>query len=165
MLGDDLFSAMGTTIKQAGGRSGQYQVDYHYQANCARIAAENGTKRLFLVSSPGADSHSRIFYTRIKGELEDHVLQLPFEMHCLFRPSLIQGDRSEKRQGEKIGLAVLTGVSRMVQKTGFSTLGKFVSKIRAISGDELASSMLRVAESSLPNGSHIFEYNQIQDFE
>ena len=151
LKGGDLFSAMGTTIKQAGSKEAQYAVDYHYQATVAKFAAENGVRRLFLVSSPNAKASSPIFYSRIKGELEDYVATLEFENIIYFRPSLIVGDRPEKRLGEEMGVAVM------------QILGKFpfMSKYRSIRGTELAQSISMSAAESFSKKITAFEFDEI----
>ena len=74
--GDVLFSALGTTKKDAGGKKEQYLVDYTFQYEFARIAAINGVENYSLVSSVGANSKSSFFYPKIKGELEQAVKKL-----------------------------------------------------------------------------------------
>lgn len=102
ITGDELFSAMGTTIKQAGSKDVQYKIDYTYQFEVAKAAVKNGIENYVLVSSSGANSKSRNFYLRIKGELEDAVGILPFKKIIIFQPSLLLGERKEKRAGETI---------------------------------------------------------------
>ena len=104
--GDVLFSCMGTTIKQVKTKENQYKVDYTYQYETAKFAAENGIKTYVLVSSAGANPKSKSFYTRMKGELEEAILQLPFGKIRILRPSFLMGNRTEFRLGERIGIAV-----------------------------------------------------------
>lgn len=104
--GDVLFSTMGTTIKTAKTKENQYRVDFTYQHEFAKAAAENGVGAYVLVSSMGADSKSSVFYSRIKGELEEAVSRLNFRKCNIVRPSILDGDRKEKRSGEKIGLVI-----------------------------------------------------------
>ncbi len=103
VTGDELFSALGTTRKAAGSLEAQYRVDYTYQYNAAKAAADNGVKTLVLVSSPGANPKSKIFYTRMKGELDRDVQKLPFEIIVLIKPSLLTGKRENTRLGETLG--------------------------------------------------------------
>ncbi|MDP3433936.1 MAG: NAD(P)H-binding protein [Bacteroidota bacterium] len=104
--GDVLFSTLGTTIKTAKTKENQYRVDFTYQYEFAKAAAENGVGAFVLVSSMGADSKSSVFYSRIKGELEEVVSKLNFRKCTIVRPSILDGDRKEKRLGEKIGLVI-----------------------------------------------------------
>jgi uncharacterized protein YbjT (DUF2867 family) len=99
---DDVFCCLGTTMAKAKTREMFRRVDYEYPVRAARIAREMGARRYFLVSSIGADSRSRIFYTRVKGEVERDIAGLGFEAMHIFRPSLLLGERVEKRPGEDI---------------------------------------------------------------
>lgn len=114
--GDVLFSTMGTTIKTAKTKENQYRVDFTYQHEFAKAAAENGVEAYVLVSSMGADSKSSVFYSRIKGELEDAVSNLNFRKCIIVRPSILDGDRKEKRAGEKIGLVASRFLTRYIFK-------------------------------------------------
>ena len=76
LQGDVLFSCLGTTIKAAGSQANQWKVDYTYQYEAAKAARENGVDTYALVSSVSATPKSKIFYTRMKGELEEAVKQL-----------------------------------------------------------------------------------------
>jgi len=114
--GDVLYSTMGTTIKTAKTKENQYRVDFTYQYEFARIAAENGVSAYVLVSSMGANPKSSVFYSRIKGELEDAIAKLNFRKLLVFRPSILDGDRQEKRAGEKIGLVVSRFLTRFILK-------------------------------------------------
>ncbi|MEW5843030.1 MAG: NAD(P)H-binding protein [Bacteroidota bacterium] len=102
ITGDELFSALGTTIKQVGSKEAQYKIDYTYQFEVAKAALENNVQSYILVSSYGADSKSKNFYLRIKGELEEAISILQFEKTIIFQPSLLLGERKEKRTGETI---------------------------------------------------------------
>lgn len=114
--GDVLFSTMGTTIKSAKTKENQYRVDFTYQQEFAKAAAENGVEAYVLVSSMGADSKSSVFYSRIKGELEEAVSKLNFRKCTIVRPSILDGDRKEKRAGEKIGLLISRFITKFVLK-------------------------------------------------
>ena len=106
LSGDVLFSCLGTTIKAAGSQEAQWKVDYTYQYETAKMARENGVKTYVLVSSVGASSRSKIFYPRMKGQLEDDVKKLGFPgCFILQPPSLIR--KGSDRFGEKAGVAVL----------------------------------------------------------
>lgn len=107
LKGDVLFSAMGTTIGKAGSKEAQYKIDFTYQYNTAKGAAENGVSTYELVSSAGASPSSKIFYSRMKGELEEAVKKLSFKRIYLIQPGILAGNRQEKRIGERIGISVL----------------------------------------------------------
>lgn len=116
LTGDILFSALGTTLKQAGSKEKEYEVDFTFNLNFARKARENGIENYVLVSSIGADAKSRIFYTRMKGELDEAIAKLNFKNLAVLRPALLTGDRKEKRPAEKISLPVLRFLTRFMLK-------------------------------------------------
>jgi uncharacterized protein YbjT (DUF2867 family) len=94
---------LGTTIRKAGSQQAFRTVDFAYPAEIARLGLERGAHHFLLVSALGADARSRVFYNRVKGELENAVLALPYRAHTIVRPSLLLGEREETRLGEKIG--------------------------------------------------------------
>jgi uncharacterized protein YbjT (DUF2867 family) len=105
--GDVLFSALGTTIGAAGSEAAQYEVDHGFQLAVARAARANGVPALVVVSSAGASPGSRLFYARMKGALERDVEALGFERLRLLRPGILDGERRERRAGERWALRVL----------------------------------------------------------
>jgi uncharacterized protein YbjT (DUF2867 family) len=100
---DQIFCALGTTIKQAGSQEAFRRVDLEFPLAAAQLGAERGVRHFLLVSAVGASAKSRIFYNRIKGELEDALRTLPFRSVTIVRPSLLVGERNEIRLGEQIG--------------------------------------------------------------
>jgi uncharacterized protein YbjT (DUF2867 family) len=114
--GDVLFSTLGTTIKTAKTKENQYRVDYTYQYEFAKAASLNGVPTYLLVSSMGANPKSSVFYSRMKGELEDAVSKLPFQRLFIVRPSILDGNRQEKRTGEKFGLILSRFVTKFILK-------------------------------------------------
>jgi uncharacterized protein YbjT (DUF2867 family) len=104
---DAVICALGTTMRIAGSQEAFRRVDHDYPLATARLAHAHGTPTYVLNSSVGADRHSRIFYTRVKGELEHALEQVGFRSLTLVRPGFIDGDRDEFRTGERITLAML----------------------------------------------------------
>ncbi len=104
---DEVYLALGTTIKVAGSQAAFRAVDYDANLAVATAALAAGVKRTGLVSAMGADPHSKVFYNRVKGELESALGQMPFEALVIARPSLLIGDRVElgqaARPGEQLG--------------------------------------------------------------
>ena len=107
---DEVFLALGTTIKAAGSQEAFRAVDFDANLAVARAALAAGARRAGLVSAMGASAKSGIFYSRVKGELEDALAALPFEGLVIARPSILAGDRGglgqPERRGEKTALAV-----------------------------------------------------------
>lgn len=110
VVGDVLFSTMGTTMKKAGSQAVQYKIDYTYQYNTAKIASDNGVETLVLLSSAGASSKSKVFYSRIKGELDEAVQKLKFTSVAIIRPSMLAGNRKEFRLAEKIVTPIMYAI-------------------------------------------------------
>jgi uncharacterized protein YbjT (DUF2867 family) len=149
----DAFCCLGTTIKKAGSQDAFYKVDFTYVLELARAASRAGAKQFLLVTALGADPKSRIFYSRVKGEVEEAVRQVRFESVHIFRPSLLLGERAESRPGERAGMLV----SRVL---GFAFVGP-LRVYRPIAGRDVALAMLRVAKEAAP-GRHVYPSDQIQ---
>jgi uncharacterized protein YbjT (DUF2867 family) len=109
--GDVLFSAIGTTLKKAGGKVAQYKVDFTYQYTFAKVASENRVPVYVLVSSAGANPDSIIFYTKMKGELEREIRKLPFSHIHIFQPGPLEGEREVERKTEQTGIKVMRFVT------------------------------------------------------
>ena len=101
---DDVFCALGTTIRKAGSQQAFRCVDYDLPLAVADHALKFGARQFVLVSSIGADARSKNFYLRTKGELEDMLRRLPFKALHIFRPSFLIGKREESRLGESIAI-------------------------------------------------------------
>ena len=139
---DDVFCCLGTTIKKAGSQDAFYEVDFLYVHELARTALAYGATQFLLVSSLGANPHSRIFYSRVKGEVEEAVSRLSYRTVHIFRPSLLLGERAERRLGEGVGIAV----SRVVSPLMVGPLRKY----RPIAADAVAAAMVRAALGGKP---------------
>ena len=100
---DDVYCALGTTIRTAGSRAAFERVDYHMVVDLARTARRAGAKRFIVVSAAGSSEKSLAFYSRVKARMEKAVADLGFEAVHILRPSLLLGDRDEFRPAEKIG--------------------------------------------------------------
>lgn len=109
------FSCLGTTLKKAGSRTAFYQTDYGLNAHFASLLAKQQT-HLILVSALGADKHSRFFYNRVKGELEEYLQSLALEKLSILRPSLLLGHRGEARRLEDLSQYVFNKISPWMPK-------------------------------------------------
>lgn len=150
ITGDDLFSALGTTIKQAGSKEVQYTIDFTYQFEFAEYAVRNGVKNYLLVSSSGANAESNNFYLRIKGELEEKISRLPFDSINIFQPSLLVGDRDQKRAGENLAAPVLKFITKVVFK-----------KYRPIEGFIVAKAMINASNRPSYKTSNLYTLDEI----
>ncbi|MBA2674598.1 NAD(P)H-binding protein [Ramlibacter sp.] len=109
---DEVYLALGTTIKVAGSQAAFRAVDFDANVNVARAALAGGAKRLGLVSAMGADARSSIFYNRVKGETEDTIAAMGYQGFVAARPSFLVGDRTllgqPVRSGEGLALRIST---------------------------------------------------------
>jgi len=134
----DAFSALGSTLKQAGSKAAFYQIDHDYNLVFAQVTHQQGARHLLLVSAMGADASSIIYYNRVKGELESDVQKVGFEQVSIFRPSLLIGARSqEARLAEGFAQKLFT-MSQSVLPATFSS--------RPIEAGRVALAMWQVAQ-------------------
>jgi uncharacterized protein YbjT (DUF2867 family) len=111
--GDILFSALGTTKKEAGGKQRQYIIDYTYQYEFAKIATENGVDQLSLVSSIGANPKSFMFYPKMKGKLESDVKKLKFKKIDIFQPPILIRQPEIIRKAEKKAISIIQKLNKL----------------------------------------------------
>lgn len=115
---DDVYIALGTTIKAAGSQAAFRRVDYDYVLNVARAARRSGASTLGIVSAVGADASSRVFYNRVKGEMERDVISLGYASVVIAQPSLLLGDREAlgqaSRLGERLARSLLGPISKLI---------------------------------------------------
>lgn len=151
---DDVFCCLGTTIKKAKTKEAMWKIDVDYPVAIAKLASSQGAKKFLLVSSMNADPNSPIFYSKMKGKLEEAIKRIPFESIAIFRPSLLLGNRQEYRMGERAAAAIFT-------KVPFLFAGP-LKKYKAIEGKTVASAMYRTAQGNNP-GVTIYPSEQIQE--
>jgi uncharacterized protein YbjT (DUF2867 family) len=154
IVGDDLFCAMGTTLKKAGSKEAQYKIDCTYPYEIAKIAKVNGVKQFILVSSVGANFDSSNFYLRTKGDLEKKMKSLGFQNFVCVRPSMLLGDREEYRLGEKIGAVLSNFLSPLL----YGSLRKY----HGIESSDVAKAMQKFASQGL-SGVKYVEYDEIMN--
>lgn len=154
IVGDDLFSAMGTTIKKAGSQDAQYRIDHTYPYQVAKSAKMNGVRNYALVSSAGANANSKVFYSRMKGELDKDVTDLDFDKRVIVKPSIIEGNRPESRLGETVGLKAMHAL-------------KFIpglSKYQPAPAELIASCMIKALNDTSLSGNCEFEWKEVLDY-
>src|SRR6266700_921850 len=149
---EDIFCAMGTTIRKAGSQDAFRRVDYEYPLSAAKLALNAGAKQFILVSSVGADAQSKNFYLRTKGELEQAVNALGFRAVHIFRPSILLGKREEFRAGERIATTIAPALNLVL-------LGG-LHRYRAIHAATVGRAMVAIARQAM-SGTNVHEYDQI----
>ncbi|MCU0471805.1 MAG: NAD(P)H-binding protein [Bacteroidales bacterium] len=150
--GNDLFICTGTTIRKAGSVANVEKIDRDLPAVVAEAAHKNGVKKIAVVSSIGADTNSKNYYLRIKGEMEENILKMGFEKTVIVRPSILLGERKEIRAGEIVGKAVMKAIQPVFT-------GKF-RKYRPIHGRDVAKAMISLLEKEA--GKNIFESDELK---
>ena len=143
LIADDVYCCLGTTRRQAGSKAAFYKVDFGYVVQLAALAAGNFAAQFMVVSSLGADAESRVYYNRVKGEMEAAVRQAPFRAIHIFRPSLLLGERATlpgqaPRLGERITAALLALARPLLRGP--------LRPYRAVPAATVAAAMLRAAE-------------------
>ena len=151
---DEAYLALGTTIKVAGSEAAFRAVDFDASLAVACAAQVAGARRIGVVSAMKADAGSRIFYSRVKGELEEAVAGLGFEGVVVARPSLLVGDREalgqDERAGEKIGLQVGRWLKPLIP-----------ANFRPITATEVARALLRAVP--IAKGHRVLLSGEMQD--
>ncbi len=150
---DDIFCSLGLIAQKASSKEEYYKVDVSYPYQMAQLAITFGAKRYFLVSSIGANSQSRFFYWKMKGEAERRILSLPFKSVRIFRPALIIGPRKEFRLNEFLAILLFKIFS-------FLFVGK-ASRFKPMYAKDIARAMVRSAMDDRA-GVHIYESSDIR---
>lgn len=151
---DDVFCCLGTTMKKAGSKEAFRQVDFVYPYELARKARESGAEQYLLISAMGANRGSFFFYNRVKGEVEEGISRLPgYKSISIFRPSLLFGEREEKRLGEGIAGKLMQFIKPLM-------IGP-LRKYRGIHARTVANGMLKTAQQK-PRGVHVYESEEIK---
>jgi len=149
---DDVFCCLGTTRAKAGSKENFYQVDFHYPLLLAKNSYKVGAKQYLLVSSLGANKKSSIFYSRVKGEVEEAVASVGFQTVHIFRPSFLSGPRTEVRKGEEAAI-------RFYKIFGFLIPKKY----KGIESIKVARAMFHFASQN-QKGNFIHESGELQNF-
>lgn len=134
---------LGTTIKKAGSEAAFRQVDYDFVLNFAEETHRIGAVSLHVVTAHGAAAKSGIFYSRVKGEIEEKLQALNLPSLHIYRPSLLIGDRAEHRPGENAAAVAAKLLGPVFKLPGLNA-------IQPTPAPRLAAYILQVAEGSAP---------------
>jgi uncharacterized protein YbjT (DUF2867 family) len=148
---DDVFCCLGTTIKKAGSQEAFRKVDSEIPSAVAREARAAGARQFLIVTAVGANAGSSVFYNRVKGEVEDALAALEFPGGLkVFHPSLIVGERAERRPAERAAMALMIA-TRPLFAGG-------LTRYRAIDAVDVARAMRRAAALEPPSpGVQVYE--------
>lgn len=110
--GDCIFCCIGTTNAQVKGNKTEYRkIDFDIPVNAARFGKEAGFQQFLIVTAASANSNSRIFYNRLKGEVEEVIATFSYQALHIFRPSFLLGNRAEQRMGERIVKSIFKAIA------------------------------------------------------
>lgn len=152
ITGDVLFSCLGTTLKAAGSKEKQWEIDFEIPARFAAIARENRVNSFVLVSSADASAKSMIFYSKMKGKLEVRIAELGFGQYIIFRPGMLLR-RDTDRPAEKV----------LVKTLGFFNSLGLLKKYKPLPTEILAMKLAK-APKTLPQGTSVIILEKIADF-
>ena len=113
---ETVMCCLGTTIKNAGSQEAFREVDHHIPIRIAREARCKGARHFVVVSAMGADPQSRIFYNRVKGDMEAELQTLGYPHVTIIHPSLLLGDRKQPRTGERIASVLMRLFKPLIPK-------------------------------------------------
>lgn len=154
VVGDDFFCTIGTTIKKAGSKKAFRKVDFEYPRQFSAFALQNKVKQFLIISSLSADAKSGNFYLKTKGEIQDFLKDCNFESVAVLQPSLLLGNRTEFRLGEKVGAFFMKTLS-------FLFLGN-LKKYKSIEAKTVAKALFKIAQKN-DTGFKIYESDAIQE--
>lgn len=135
---EEVYLALGTTIKAAGSRTAFEAIDYSANVAIARAALESGATKIGVISALGADPDSAIYYNRIKGRTEQALHLMGWPVLVIARPSLLVGDRAPlgqmPRPGERMGLLASRCLGPLIPSTYRPVAAQDVAKglVRAV---------------------------------
>lgn len=133
----ELYCCLGTTIKKAGAREAFEKVDFEYSLAIASLAKKQGVPHMLVITAMGANEQSRFYYNRVKGKLENALIELGLQRLSIIRPSLLVGPREEFRLGEKVGEKLLKLANPLL-------IGP-LKRSRAIEASQVAKAMIVIA--------------------
>ncbi|WOP14771.1 NAD(P)H-binding protein [Ottowia sp. SB7-C50] len=151
---DEAYVALGTTIKVAGSQAAFRAVDLDAVTAVARAAQSAGATKLGIVSAMGADPSSRVFYNRVKGEMEQKVRALGIDTTVFARPSLLEGDRASLQQPRRPAERWLQAAMRALRPVTPANL-------RAIAARDVAVSLIEALRTRAP-GAHVLLSGALQ---
>lgn len=111
---DEVYLALGTTIKVAGSQAAFRAVDLDANLAVAKAAVAAGAHRVGLVSAAGANARSPVFYNRVKGELEEAIKAMDLAAVVIAQPSLLLGSREGLQQPSRIGEKIATPIAKLL---------------------------------------------------
>jgi uncharacterized protein YbjT (DUF2867 family) len=134
-----VFCCIGTTQKKVKGDKDLYRkIDFEIPVKTARFCKEAGCEKFIIISAVGANSQSKTFYLRLKGEVEEALQTIGLKAVHIMQPAMLLGDRKEQRIVEQIIEVPMKLLSGLLSGT--------LRKYRSIHGKIVAAAMLNAAK-------------------
>ena len=149
----DVFCCLGTTRKKAGSKEQFEKVDFEYPMSIASLAKNQRVQHFIVISAMGASEKAMAYYSRVKGKLENELVKLEFPRLSIIRPSLLTGNRTEFRLGEKLGEKVLKVFNPLL-------IGG-LKKYQSIEASQVATAMIAIALSEDKTPVKIYKSNEL----
>ncbi len=147
---DFVFSAIGTTQSKVNWNKDEYRkIDYDINSNIALACKKFKVKNFSLVSTAGAKYKSNNFYLNLKGEIEKNIISMNLLSTSIYRPSLLLGNRKDRRIGEKIAQFLMPKFSFLMPEI-----------YKPIKAKNVAISMINISKS-IQKGHKIYHYREI----
>ncbi|MFH4965977.1 NAD(P)H-binding protein [Gaetbulibacter sp. M235] len=143
-IADEVFCCIGTTKAKTPDEATYLKIDYGIPVSLAQICVKRGIKTFIVISALGANKKSKLFYNRTKGKMEEDVLREKIMNTYILQPSLITGNRTEKRSSEKIGKIFMTVLNPLL-------LGS-LKKYRSIQAKTIVNAMIWLANNNYKSG-------------
>ncbi|MGZ5245962.1 MAG: NAD(P)H-binding protein [Flavitalea sp.] len=152
--GDVIFCCIGTTMKNVkGNKELYYSIDHDIPIHAANFGYNHGFTQFAMVSSVGAKKGARNFYLHLKGTTEEDLKKFSFQAVHIFRPSMLLGERTEKRTAEKIAQKLMKSVKAFIP-----------SKYKPVEAREVANAM-KEAVKRPRSGTHLYHYREIMELQ
>ncbi len=153
ITGRALFCCLGSTRNKTPDKKEYYKIDHDHPVRLAEIALENGVEQYHLVSSIGADVNSSNFYLKMKGETEEDIKKIGLKAVCIYRPSILVGERTESRKMERMAIKFMLLITPLL-------IGP-LKKYRAIHAKVVAMAMFKTSLKPR-EGVYIYSSEQIK---
>jgi uncharacterized protein YbjT (DUF2867 family) len=144
---EDVFCCMGTTIAKAGSQEAFTRIDHDIPLQVFQHCAAAGAGFAYLVSAVGSDPNASIFYSRVKGRLEEALKSMPWKGLHIFQPGVLIGNRLETRKAERISIHIVSAIQAVFPRL----LGKYAG----VKVSDLALAILKLSSQAI-EGTHIY---------
>jgi uncharacterized protein YbjT (DUF2867 family) len=152
VVGDVIYCCVGTTRKKTPDLTDYRNIDFGINIGMAKLAKENGISTVHLISAMGASTTARIFYSKLKGEIEEALKELHFPSCYIYQPSMLIGTRTESRPVEYLAQKL------MLFFEGLRLLPK--NEYHSIHAESIAKSMIKTLGKEV-EGIHIQRYQEM----